>query len=245
MRIVLFAAVGGLIGSFASTSSACPWHRDRAAAAPAPVSADPWAPPGDEEAALAPPSAAPVVAAPAAAPEDDSWCHRHGAWKRGRWDWRTYEPRFAIGYAKGHFDLRDVDDDEVTQKSLIGRFVLRHGFEIELELSKVEAGGDTTHTHGAALLKTFGHHHLRPYLVAGVGKGSIDHVDSGEQDLRYAEFGGGLMLRGRHLALGVDFRKGVRRLEADAMVDAAARMSTSADDDEHYSRGRVMAFVYF
>jgi hypothetical protein len=250
MRLLVPAAAA--FASFISTASACPWHHDRAAAAPPPPASDPWASPsgdGEDEAALAPPSAAPVVApAPAMTPvaeDDQGWCHHHGAWKHARWNWRNYEPRFAVGYAKGHLDLRDTDD-EVTQKSLIGRVVLHHGFEVELELSKIEDGGDTTHTHGAALLKTFGHHHLRPYVLAGFGAGSIDRADGSEPDLRYAEFGGGLMLKGRHLAIGVDLRKGVRKVEADAMVDAAARMETPSDEDkQHYTRGRVMALVYF
>src|SRR5882762_2110150 len=142
----------------ASTLFACPFtaHADDE-----PAPADPWAAPATDETApvvaeaeLAPPSAAPVVAPV----ENHGWCHHggwnHGAWKHAGWSWRSHEPRFAIGYAKGHLELDDTDD-KTTQKSLIGRVVLHRGFELELELAKIETGGDTTHTHGAALLKTF------------------------------------------------------------------------------------------
>lgn len=241
MRLLVPAAAA--FASLAvSSATACPWHRDRAAQA---AQAAP-APPTDEEVALAPPSAAPVMT-PAMTPaeSDQGWCHRRGTWKHAKW-WRNYEPRFGVGYAKGHLEMRDTDD-EVTQKSLIGRVVLRRGFEIELELSKIEDGGETTHTHGAALVKTFGRHHLRPYVVAGFGGGSITRADGSEPSLRYGELGLGLVLRGRHLAVAVDYRKGVRELDGDTMGDAVGRMATSSDGDdkEHYARGRVMAFLYF
>src|SRR5438094_444609 len=111
MRLLAIAAAAF---TYPATAMACPWHHhDDQAARPA--AADPWAS-SDESVAtdgdvtLAPPSSTPVMT-PA---DDGGWCHHHGAWKHASWRWGNYEPRFAVGFAKGHLELRD-SDDKVTQ----------------------------------------------------------------------------------------------------------------------------------
>jgi hypothetical protein len=162
-----------------------------------------------------------------------------GHW-RG-WHQRPVRGRFALGFSKGHLGLDD--DREATQKSLIARVALRRGWEIELEMAKMELDGDDTHSGGASLVRAFGKHGLRPYVIAGVGGGQIERADGGERHLRYAEVGAGLMLRGRRLAIGADVRRGARQVdEADAPM---AKMTTADDDRERYVRGRILALVYF
>jgi len=195
------------------------------------------APPGE-----APPGEAPyvepTVAAPAVQPVAENPCawHRAGGFRPSG--------RFAIGIAHGHLTLDD--DRDGSQKSLLARVALHHGMELELELAHAEIAGDDTRTAGGALLHVFGHHHLRPYVVVGAGGGRRERADGSESHLRYAELGGGLMLRKRHLAIGVDVRRGIRHVDDDsAPMDVSARMVTTDADHEHYMRGRVLAMVYF
>jgi hypothetical protein len=198
-------------------------------------------PPMDEAPAPPPVEAPPVVEAPPStvapqpAPQPETWCdYHHAAWHR------PLHPRFAIGISHSHLG-GDLDG---SQKSLLARFVLHHGFELEAEFAKATLGDDTAKTGGAALVKTFGHHHLLPYVLAGAGGGKLDRADGTDPHLRFAEIGGGLMLRLRHLAIGADIRKGVR--EVDSAMDTSARMTTPGESDhDHYTRGRILALVYF
>jgi hypothetical protein len=184
---------------------------------------------------VAPPST--VAPQPAPAPENN-WCdYHHAAWNR------PFQPRFALGVAHSHLG-GDLDGSE---RSLLARVLLRHGFEIEGEFAKTTLGDDTAKTGEAALVKTFGHHHLLPYVLAGAGGGKLDRADGTDPHLRFAEIGGGLMVRFRHLAIGADIRKGVRDVDsAPGVMDAAARMTTPGESDrDHYTRGRILALVYF
>lgn len=187
---------------------------------------------------VAPPSS--VEPTPVQAPAPQWGCH--GSW---RWQHGGYASRFAVGIGHGHYELTD-GADEGHQKSLLARIGLHHGFELELELARTELdGGDQLRGGGAAVVKAFGHRHLRPYVLAGLGGGRIEPAAGADTHFHYAELGGGLMLRGRHLALAVDLRHGVRTGDGgDAM--AVARTTTPADDArEHTTRGRILALVYF
>jgi hypothetical protein len=55
------------------------------------------------------------------------------------------------------------------------------------------------------------------------------------------------MWRHRHLAIGVDVRKGIRRIDGMDMDAARTTMPPPAEptDKEHYTRGRVVALFYF
>ena len=57
------------------------------------------------------------------------------------------------------------------------------------------------------------------------------------------------MLKGRRLAIGVDIRKGARRVDAQTAsmptLGTPAVVMPTDDDRDHYVRGRVMAFVTF
>jgi len=191
---------------------------------------------------VAPPSSVEPAPPPAQPPAHDWGCH--GSW---RWHHEGLASRFAVGIGGGHYEVTDTAD-EGHQKSLLARIGLHHGFEIELEMARTElADGDALHGGGAALVKSFGHRHFRPYVLAGVGGGRVDPQAGDDTHFHYAELGGGLMLRGRHLALAVDLRHGVRTSdgEPDAMA-TAARMTTSGEDDhERTTRGRILALVYF
>jgi hypothetical protein len=195
---------------------------------------DPWTPPA---------TVAPVVVA--ATPQVDGDPCGGGRWAKSR----RMKGRFALGFSKGHLELDDERD--AKQKSLLARVALRRGYEIELELSKMELGGDDTRTAGGSLLRAFGNRKLRPYVIAGAGGGRIERADGTEDHLRYAELGGGVMLRKKRLAIGVDFRRGVRHLEGEEVanepaMDVAGRVTAPSDDDrERYVRGRILALVYF
>jgi hypothetical protein len=191
---------------------------------------------------VAPPSSVdPAPPAAPAPPQNDWGCH--GSW---RWHHGGYASRFAIGIGHGHYEVTD-GADEGHQRSLLARIGLHHGFEVELEMARTELdGGDELHGGGAALVKSFGHRHLRPYVLAGVGGGRIEPDAGADTHFRYAELGGGLMLRGRHLALAVDLRHGVRKADAGDAMTTAARMTTPGDDTrERTTRGRILALVYF
>jgi hypothetical protein len=200
-------------------------------------------PPMDETPAPAPAEAPPVVEAPPStvapqpAPQPETmWCdYHHAAWHR------PLHPRFAIGISHSHVG-GDLDG---SQKSLLARVVLHHGFEIEAEFAKTTLGDDTQKTGEAALVKTFGHHHLLPYVLAGAGGGKLDRADGTDPHLRFAEIGGGVMLRLRHLAIGADIRKGVREVDSAMPMDAARMTTPGESDHDHYTRGRILALVYF
>jgi len=190
---------------------------------------------------VAPPSSVEPTPVQQPQPAPNDWgCH--GSW---RWHHGAYASRFAIGLGSGHYEVTD-GADEGHQRSLLARIGLHHGFEIELEMARTElVGGDQLHGGGAAVVKSFGHHHLRPYVLAGLGGGRIEPVVGDDTQFHYAELGGGLMLRGRHLALAVDLRHGVRTADdGDAM--AVARTTTPEDASrERTTRGRILALVYF
>jgi hypothetical protein len=156
--------------------------------------------------------------------------------------------RFAIGFARSRLELDD--ESEGKAKSILARVVMRRKFEVELELSRATLGDDTAKTFGGALVRAFGSRKLQPYVLAGGGGGVLDRASGAEDRLRYAELGAGLMLKKRRLAIGVDFRGGVRRVEgADPVpVDAAGAMSTPSSDEwtkERYHRARILALFYF
>lgn len=154
-----------------------------------------------------------------------------------------HRPRLAVGLATSHLHL-DGDRDG-HQHGLVVRAALRHGVELEVELARAEIDGDDARTIGGAVIKAFGEHRLAPYVVAGGGGGRLDRADGSEPRLHYGEAGAGVMLRKRHLALGVDVRAGVREVDD---TDAAARMTTtpSSDDDrDRYVRCRLVAMLYF
>jgi len=210
----------------------------------APVYAEVTVTTPDATIVVTPPGATPVASPPpppAAREHDGNPCLT---------SWASATPRrqrFALGFAKSHLELGDDTDGKA--KSLLGRIVLRHKFEVELELTKATIGDDSAKSLGGALLRTFGSRKLQPYVLAGGGGGVIDRADGAESHMHYAEFGGGLMLKLRHFAFGVDFRGGRRRVEtAAAVVDAAEKMATPASDEwtkERYHRARILALFYF
>ena len=166
--------------------------------------------------------------------------------------WSSYPPpehHVAIGFAKGH--VEQADDTDGHQRALLARVVLRHGFELELELAKTTLGDDHARTAGGAVIKTLGYHrHFAPYLALGGGGGELERADGREPHLAYGELGGGLMLRGRHLALALDVRAGVRRIEAEAIAvartaaDIVATPEPEAERDR-YVRARLALLAYF
>ena len=193
------------------------------------------APPGSVEPAPAP------VAAPTPAPPAEYGCH-HG-W--GRWHHGPYASRFAVGVGGGHYELAD-DVDEGHTKSLFARIGLHHGFEIELEMARTELdSGDDQHGGGAALVKTFGHRHFRPYVLAGFGGARVEPDAGADRHFHYGELGWGLMLRGRHLALAFDMRHGRRTFDSDDATTAARMTTPGEDEKQHTTRGRILALVYF
>jgi len=201
------------------------------------------------DAPISAPGTVEPVAAPA--PETDHYSCAHGWYQHGR-----RRGFLGIGFAKGHLDLDN--DTEGRQKSLIIRAQGRRGFGLELEFARARlgAGGiegdlhDTARTTGVSVYKAFGRRRLMPYVLAGGGRGTIDRATGGDDHMRYAEFGGGLMLKLRHFAIGVDVRRGVRRIDdhdivAPAMTAPAVVMPTGDDERARYVRGRVMALLTF
>jgi hypothetical protein len=207
---------------------------------PAVASADDSAPAPVESAA----PGSETAPAPASVDQDPCETHWHGHW--GHWgNWQS-SGRFALGFSKGHVDSRDEGGSEGSEKSFVARLNGRYGWAVELELAKLSLGDDEARTTGLSIVKAFGHRHLQPYLIAGAGGGRLERADGSESHLHFGEAGGGVMLRGRHLAIGFDVRHGVRHVDAEEM-SLAARMtsSTEGDDHEHYTHGRVLALVYF
>ena len=158
--------------------------------------------------------------------------------------------RLALGFAKSHVEL--ADEREGKQKSVIGRVAFRRGFAVELELARATIGDDASKTFGGSLVKSFGKRRLQPYVLAGGGGGRLEYADGSDTRMRYAEYGAGLMLKGRRIGIGVDFRRGVRHVNEAPVAEPAmdpARMTTlpaePAHDRERYTRGRVMALVHF
>jgi hypothetical protein len=183
----------------------------------------------------------------------------HG-WKatwRERWGNRGYHhtPRLAIGFAKSKVELDEGGDSK--HKSLLARLVLRRGVEMELELSKLEVLGEDARTAGISVMRVFGRRAVHPYIIAGLGGGTLDaegrggRRDDAEPRVHYAELGGGIMLRKRHLAIAADLRRGVRTVEGLATPDRMSTARTSTPDDDRmadpdrYTRGRIMMLVYF
>jgi hypothetical protein len=159
--------------------------------------------------------------------------------------------RVAVGIAGGHLDLDEAGEGH--QHSILGRVMIVHGFAVELELSRAEMDDDSSaRTGGVALEKFFcTHRRLNPYLAIGAGGGRLERADGSDSRLGYGEIGGGLMLRGRRLALAIDLRAGARRSEVDAEAGVAAAMTGPSDDDgddwqrDRYHRARVMLLFQF
>ena len=197
-----------------------------------------------DDAPYGPPPPPPAVAPPAPERADDPcvWSHASST---------PREQRFAIGFAKSRLELDDETDGKA--KSILARVVLHRKLEVELELSRATLGDDTAKTFGGSLVHVLGRHKLRPYALFGGGGGVLERASGAEDRLRYAEFGAGLMLKMRHLAIGVDFRVGVRKFDGAAdpvavPVDSADAMSTPSSDEwtkERYHRARILALFYF
>jgi hypothetical protein len=193
------------------------------------------------------PGATPVAAPAPASPvvqEDPCGIHKHARWRH------RMKGRISIGFSKSHIELDGedgADETEGKQKSFVVRLNGRRGWSIELELSKLTLdGGDQARTAGASLVKTFGRRKIAPYVLAGGGGGRYEHADGTEQKLHFGEFGGGVMLRGKRFSIGVDMRRGVRKLE-DPDEDVM-RVTTPGEDEhdhDHYTRGRVLALFNF
>jgi hypothetical protein len=227
--------------------------------APPPVDDPELAPPPVDDPELAPPpvaapTARPARVVPAAGPDPCAPAieHRCGAETadpcggvRTRWGQRRVS--LALGLAHGRVELGD--DTEGAQRSLVARLTGRRGWAVELELSKLRLGDDDGRLAGGAILKSFGRRKLAPYVIAGAGRGELELADGSEQRLRFAEVGGGLMLRKRRLSIGIDLRRGARHVDAgDAAVmdPVAGRRGVASDGDrERYTRGRVVALVHF
>jgi hypothetical protein len=163
--------------------------------------------------------------------------------------------RFAIGLGAGHLHVADHGDGR--QRSLLARVRVLRALEVELELSRADLDdGAEGRSAGAGLVHPLcPHRHVSPYVAVGAGGGVIETTSGLDAHQRYAELGGGLLLRGRRFALGLDARAGVRGVERDEPTAATARLvapaavSTPAADDgserSHYLRARVLALVYF
>ncbi len=185
---------------------------------------------------VAPASAPAPVAAPA--PVDGDPCTAYRRWGHHPRGW------LSLGFSAGHVELGD--DTDGHQTSVVARLTGRRGWSIELELARLSLdGGDTAKTAGASIVKTFGRHHVAPYVLAGVGGGRIDAADGSDSHVRFAELGGGLMLRGRRVSLGVDVRRGVRHVEDGDEMAARTTAATTDDDRNHYVRGRILALINF
>jgi len=216
------------------------------------------APPVEAPPAEAPPTDAPpyvepvepVVAAPgqtapaAPPPVENGWrCDTHRRWHR--WSDSRQRRFFGVGLAKGKLALDD--DQHGDQESLFFRAQSRRGWGLELEFARATIDENQARSIGGSLYKAFGKHALQPYVLAGGGRGHIEHTDGSDDRMRYFEAGGGLMLRGRHLAIGLDLRRGVRHVDAELPTMTAARMSTTttSDDRDDYLRGRILAMFAF
>ena len=192
----------------------------------------------------APSATAPITPASPALVVDEDPCgvHKYAHWRN------RMKGRISIGFSKSHLELED--DAEGTQKSFVARLNGRRGWSIELELSKLTLdGGDTARSAGASVVKAFGRRKIAPYLLAGAGGGRYESADGTEQRMHFGEVGGGVMLRGKRFSIGVDMRRGVRKLEEEEIdVKDVMRVATpgeEADDRDRYTRGRVLALINF
>jgi hypothetical protein len=197
---------------------------------------------------VAPEPAAPIVTPSDVAPvapmiDADPCAHR---WYRYAGKRRGF---LGLGFAKGHMELED--ETEGRQKSLIVRAQGRRGFGVELELARGQLGEDNARSVGGAVFKAFGKRRLMPYVLVGGGRGEIARATGGEDRMGYVEAGGGLLLKLRRFAIGVDVRRGSRRVDERAEAEpvmgttSAVVMPAGDDDRERYVRGRVMALVTF
>jgi hypothetical protein len=191
---------------------------------------------------IAPGSIAPDTRPSLVVEEDPCGTHRYARWRH------RVKGRISIGFSKSHLELED--EIEGTQKSFVARVNGRRGWSIELELSKLTLdGGDSARTAGASVVKTFGRRKLAPYLLAGGGGGRYETVDGVEQRMGFGEVGAGVMLRGKRFSIGLDLRRGMRKLredgELDVMRSAMPGGETEDHAHDHYSRGRVLALLNF
>jgi hypothetical protein len=248
-----------------------PWAGAAADPEPTP-SADPWSSPTTYDFDATVSSDGDDVSAPsdqrfAQPPPERTYARRHRsscggvAWRahwRERWGRSyNYTPRLAIGIAKSNVELDHGKESE--HRSLLARVVMRRGLEVEIELAKLEVEHQDARTAGISVMRVFGKRALHPYIIAGLGGGRLDvHGKANsrydeEPRVHYAELGGGLMIRRRHLALGVDIRRGVRSIEglhdpAPVPPSSTTRMTTPDDkmaDPDHYTRARLTALMYF
>jgi hypothetical protein len=218
---------------------------------PPPPVVDPWVDADRAEAEpwadAAPTPGEPVISAPGTAPPvqpaniaDPCEVEKRG-WRKAR---LRMKGKLSIGFSRSHVEL--ADDTEGTQRSFVAQLHGKRGWSIELELGRLKLdGGDVAKTGGAALVKQVGNRRLRPYVLAGAGGGRYESADGFEQRVRFAEIGGGLMLKKKRLSIGVDVRRGVRRIDAGDEVSARMTTPEADDDGERYTRGRVLALINF
>lgn len=214
--------------------------------------APPAAPATVEVVMVAPGTRAPVTVAPSpdpcAGPVDADPCsaraHGRSRWMHGSPRWRG-RGHLTVGLTAGRIALED--DTDGKQRSLLARATGRRGWGIELELARATFGDDHARTIGGSLMKTFGQRHLAPYVLVGAGGGVLERESGTESQLRFREFGGGLLLRARRFAIGIDVRRGARTVETEVMpvMGAISRTTEAPDDRESYTRARFLALVMF
>jgi hypothetical protein len=160
--------------------------------------------------------------------------------------------RLGLGIFGGSVGVED--NDAGADVGLVGRVRLTRHFLIEAEVSKTElADGERVDKRigGALLLDLAPRSVLSPYLLGGGGFGQTDVNDgtlTAEQ--AYGELGVGLEWRlGRHFALFGDLRAGVRESNASEeellLVTGTGDSGLRVDDDEHFTRARLGAMLYF
>jgi hypothetical protein len=160
--------------------------------------------------------------------------------------------RLGLGIFGGSVGVED--NDAGADVGLVGRIRLTRHFLIEAEVSKTElADGARVDKRigGALLLDLAPRSVLSPYLLGGGGFGQTDVNDgtfTAEQ--AYGELGAGLEWRiGRHFALFGDLRAGVRESNASEdeilLVRGTGDGGPRVDDDEHFTRARLGAMLYF
>lgn len=168
-------------------------------------------------------------------------------------------PKFGIGLFAGGVAVEDVDQS--NDMGVLGRLRLGNGgFFLEGELGKTSYNDNlrVDRRLGASLIWEFGtHNRLAPYLVAGMGVQQAEVAGEFSTTQNFGELGVGVryaLTPKFHIAF--DVRAGSRDSMSDGdsastpVTGTTARTisppsSTSADDNEGYSRARLSALLYF